>query len=95
MKRPRQATLNIRFFLESIEGDDDAIASSFARIAELRGYRCTAMSSSSWWFLIFMPDALYGSEGWTGDVKPPSVKRVDMALAYPAKVAAWRQSLFV
>ena len=55
MKRPRHVMSNIRFFSESIEGDDDAIVASFARISELRGYRCTVMSSSFWWFMIFMP----------------------------------------
>ena len=95
MNQPRQVTLNIRFRSESIEGDDDAIVPSFARIDELRGYCCTAMSSSFWWFMIFMPAKFSGSERLTGDVKPRSVKRVFMALEYPAKVAAQRPSLFV
>ena len=94
MKRPRQVISNTRFRLESIEQDDDAIVPSFARIAELRGYRCTVMSSSLLWFMIMMPAALFGSERLTGDVKPWSVKRVEMALAYPTKVAARSPTLF-
>ena len=96
MKRPRQVRSNIiRFFSESIELDEEAIVSSWARIAELRGYCCTAMSSSFLWFVISMHVALSGSEKLIGDRKPQSVKRVETALAYPVKVAAQSPSLLV
>jgi hypothetical protein len=95
MKRPRQVISKIRFCSESIEQDDEDIVPSFTWIAELRGYCCTAMSSSLLWFMIMMPPALFGSEGLTGDGKPWSVKRIEMALAYPTKVAARSPSLFV
>ena len=87
--------LNIRFLSESIELDGEAIVSSFARIAELRGYCCTAMSSFFLWFVIRMLVELSGSERSMGDGKPQSVKRVEMALAYPTKVAARSPSLLV
>ena len=95
MKRPRHVMLNIRFFSESFDGKDDAIVASFANIAKLRGYLCTAMSSSFWWFMIFMPPQLSGSERLTGAGNPQSVKSLLTALAYPAKVAALSPSLFV
>ena len=78
MKWPRQVISNTRFYLESIKQDDKAVVPSFARIAELRGYCCTAMSSSFLWFVIRMLVALFGSERSMGDVKPWSVKRVEM-----------------
>ena len=83
MKRPRHVMSNIRFFLEFIELDEEAIVSSWARIAELRRYRYTAMSSSFLWFVISMLVALSGSERLMGGRKPWRVKRVEMALAYP------------
>ena len=87
--------MNIRFFSESIELDEEAIVSSWARIAELRVYRCTAMSSSFLWFVISMLVALSGSDRLMMDGKPRSVKRVEMALAYPTKVAARSPYLLV
>ena len=95
MKRPRQVMLNIRFFSESIELDEEEIVSSWASIAELRGYCSTAMLSSFLWFVISMHVALSGSEKLMGDGKPWSVKMVEMALAYPVKVAARSPSLVV
>ena len=84
-----------QFFLESIELDEKAIVSSWARIAELRGYLCTAMSSSFLWFVISTLVELSGSERSMGDGRPRCVKRVEMALAYPTKVAARSPSLLV
>ena len=78
--------LNIRFFSESIELDEEAIVSSWDKVAELRGYFCTAMSSSFLWFVISMHVALSGSEKLMGDGKPRSVKRVETALAYPVRL---------
>ena len=95
MKRPRRVISKIRSRSESSKQDDNAIVPSFARIAELRGYFCIAMSSSLPWFVMIMPPMLFGSEGLTGDGKPQRVKMIEIALAYQTRVAAWRPSLSV
>ena len=72
-----------------------AIVANSASISELSGYLCTAMFSSFWWFMIFMPAQFPGLERSTGAVNPRSVNSLFTALAYPAKVAAQSPSLFV
>ena len=53
------------------------------------------MSFSLLWLVMIIIPMLCGSEGLTGNGKTWGVNRIEMALAYPTRVAAWIPSLFV